>query len=121
MSKFFIVAVVFVLLIVLREVWRVAMAFYNARQVRSIMMEGWYQWSIHGCRLPVMKRLGVLFSLLSLYEESGVEILPGFLDQEGVLKFMDENEGLTEEELVQITDRIFRLVSKIREGGEAVA
>ena len=123
MNKFFVVAVAFIVLIVLREVWRICMAFYNARQVRAVMMDGWYQWSIHGCRLSPIKRLGVLFSLLSLYEEYGVGILPGFdlVTQEEVVRLMDPDHGMTDEELIQITDRLFNHISKIRNEEEAVA
>ena len=116
-SKFVVAVVAFVILIVLREVWHIAMAFYNAKQVRSIVMEGWYQWSLHGGRLSMMRRLGILFSLISLYEEHGVEeLLPGFnlLVQKEIVNLMAENQGISEEELVQITDRLFRRISKIR-------
>ena len=121
-NRFLIIAVVFVVLIVLREVWRICMAFYSARQVRAVMMDGWYQWSIHGGRLSTIKRLGVLASLLSLYEEYGVGILPGFdlVTQEEVANLMNPDHGMTDEELVQITDRLFNHISKIRNGEEAI-
>ena len=114
MSKIVVIAISFVVLVVLREIWRICMVFYNARQVRELMMETWYQWSIHGNRLSMMKRLVILASIVGLYEVHGIEILPGLLSQEEIANFMDENQGMTEEEIVQITDRLFNRINEIR-------
>ena len=120
-SKIAVVVISFIVLILIREFWWIGMAFYGTRQVRQILMDCWYQWSIHGNRLPMMKRLGMLFSIISLYEESGVEILPGLLDQEEIANFMDESRGMSEEELIEVTDRIFNRISEIRNEGAVVA
>ena len=122
-SKFFVAVVVFVLLVLARELWRICMVFYNVRQVRSVLMEGWYQWSLHGGQLSTMRRLGVLFSMLSLYEEYGVSILPGFdlFTLEEIEAMMDPERGLTEEQLIRVTDMFFRYISKIRNEEEVIA
>ena len=115
MSKVEIVAVVFILLILAREIWRFCMAFYNAKQVRSTLMYHWYQWAIHGGRLSLWKRLEILVSLISLYEKYGVEdVLPGFnlLVQKEILGLMIDDRKMNTDDLVQITDRLFCRVSK---------
>lgn len=121
-SKIVITIVVFIVLVLVRELWHLGMMFYNVRQVRSVLMEGWYQWSIHGRRLSLMKRLGVVYSVLSLYEEYGISILPGLgvPTPEAISKAFGP-EGLTKEDIDQISEMYFRHISEIRNEEEAVA
>ena len=117
MSKVEIVAAVFILLVLARELWHLVMMFYSTKQVRSIIMETWYQWSIHGGKLSLWKRLGILDSLISLYEKYGVEdVLPGFnlLVQKEILGLMIDDRKMNTDDLVRITDRLFRRISKIQ-------